>query len=415
MSAKRSIFPKIVDALRAWPDGPAATVRSLAKVLNLPHIDVGSAIQSMRYAGMIEWDRLALSASMAAANDQKNEQLPVAEISGDDGAAGEAVSAVRPSPAAEVDAETAPAPLHEFPVAKVGGQAAPEPTTVRAGDSDGAAGGAATPSPAADAPKDVLGVMPSARVRVVYETIRAIAAEGGPCPKNRELAVAAGCMESAVPTVLLWLRGNGWLVLEQGRAKKERRFFIPETGQRTGWPAPDEKLGEAKAAPSGALEAKAAEAAEIAARRDAVEQERAEQLRAATRAEAEAAGRARRIAGTVGGGMAAGSRLSVPARPRDSYGAAFQAAFMNDGPGSAAGVLRAAWPEDLRLLERIAQAHGERPVPMLVRLIRAEAQRMDLRRRDALPDGGAWWVTGTAKMVDDEFDGEFDGGIPIHG
>lgn len=461
MSAKRNrmLELRVIDALRGWSDPAAPTIRSLAKAVNHPHMLLADVVRQMQFGGILHLNSLRLTANYLVANDA-TEEVPVAEISGDDGAAG---GSATPPPAAEVEPETAPAPL-PAPVAVAGVTATG--IALPADDATGAEWGqvlrdealargvhivefvrplfgssssrlyelersrcprpgtrdriraflTGVDLPAANPPKPVLGVMPSVRVRVVYEAIRAIANEGGPCPKNRELAVAAGCMESAVPTLLLWLRDNGWLVLEKGRALKERRFYVPETGQRTDWPAPDEKMGEAKAAPSGALEAKDAEAADIAARRDAVERDRAEALRAATRAEAEALGRNRKIAGTVGGGMAAGAKLSVPPPPRDSYGAAFQAAFMADGPGSAAGVLRAAWPEDLRLLERIAQAHGERPVPMLVRLIRAEARRLDIRRRDALPDDGAWWVTGTANTVDGEFDAGFgEEGMTIHG
>lgn len=60
-----STTQKIVDAMRAAPDR-RWTVKGLAKVAGVSAEGVASAIQSMRWAGKMEFDRLALSPSMLA-------------------------------------------------------------------------------------------------------------------------------------------------------------------------------------------------------------------------------------------------------------------------------------------------------------------------------------------------------------
>ncbi len=384
----RMLELRVIDALRAWAGPAAPTIRSLAKAVNHPHMLLADVVRGMQYGGILHLNSLTLTANYLVANDA-TEEFPAAEgpvpspiasdsgFSGDDGAGG----GVAASPPAEVEAERdTPAPPLSSGEAVV-----------------------AVASPDIALPDD------DAPGTVWTSALRLAAKAKGVPLKTIVAPIWANATNPA----------SNLASMEMARRVRPDLLVRVKAALR-GDPVPPKPAADGTASKRSEREAKALarQSAErerlLAAQAESAEreQQRAQSLADAVKAEAEAAGRSRRIAGTVGGGTVAGSKLSVPARPQDSFGAAFQSAWMGDGPGSAAGVLRAAWPEDLRLLERIAQAHGERPVPMLVRLIRDEARRMDLRRRDALPDGGAWWVQGGGKLVDDEFDGE---GISIHG
>lgn len=70
-------------------------------------------------------------------------------------------------------------------------------------------------------------------------------------------------------------------------------------------------------------------------------------------------------------------------KPRDPalpIGAYLQLTQIEDGPGAARASLRECWPETHELLGRMAAQLGERPLPLLVRLINDEAARHGLRR-----------------------------------
>lgn len=219
----RIVEARIIDALRAWPAGDRPTMKSLARAVNQPHMLMADTVRAMRYGGMIDWDRLELSPSMAVAND--------------------AASASAGGRSENESNEISPAePALAIPLAPLSGG------TGQAGD--------VTTSPAS--------LLPVSSSASIAEQVKA-------------------------------------------------------------------------------------EASAIATRRHAA-----------------------RCTGSVH----SGARLSI--------GAQVQMERLSDGPAAGLAVLREAWPETLSLLQRLAARTGERPIPLIVRLIREAAAEQQLRMaRDA--------------------------------
>lgn len=411
MARNRIIEARLIDAMRSWPSDEKLTVRALAKAIGQPHLIVGKVVDAMRMAGMIVWDELKLSPSLAAANDD----IPVSRscraddvrlesrAKADDEAAGgrtsePAVESVSRPAAGRSAAATFEALSSSSPAASgcdvdvTAGETAPVSNAAPvSGGAEQAGGGGATASPPADS---------DARAERVLAHLTGIADAGAPCPRNGEISAACDMPLHHVVKAVERLIDRGLLRREVGSARKFRRFEIVASGRMTGWPEPDRPIGTVDG-PRDALAAREAEDAALAARRDAVVAGRAQTIADAVKAEAEARGRNRAAARSTGSVV---MRKGAPAAGGLTIGGQVQMERLRDGPGAGIAVLREAWPEAMRMLERIAVARGERPIPLMAALIGEEFARLGLRRNaaPALPHAPGWG--GSGRMVDDGFD-----------
>lgn len=359
MARSRIIEATLIDAMRAWPVGEKLTVRALAKAVSHPHLIVGKAVDGMRMAGMIAWDRLALSPSLMVANDQES------QAKADDEAAGVRLAETVVESVSRPDAGRSASATSEIMDVTAGETAPFSNAAPVSGAAEQAGGGVATASPPAAI------ATPDDRAARVLAHLTGIADAGAPCPRNSEIAAACGMPLHHVVQAVDRLIDRKIVQRDVGAARKQRRFVIVASGRATGWPEPDKPMGTVDA-PRTAIVARADEDAEIAARREAVESARAESVAQAVRREAEEAGRNRAAARSTGTVVAKKGQVSVP--EHRVVDGSLQIAMLSDGPGSATAALRRAWPDDLDKLQRLARANGERPMPCLVRLIREAAK-----------------------------------------
>lgn len=336
---------RIIDAMRAWPAGEPVTVRALAKAVGTPHLTLPDAIQSMRYRGVIEFDRLALTPVYAAAND--------------------------PEPA-ETEAATGEKPTAAAPLLLANGQ-------------------------------------PDVRAEKVLAILTNAARAGEPCPKNWTMGKAIGAADVQVHHALVRLKLLGRIEVESGTHRKQRRIRIIAEDIWTDWTSPD----EARPAEGSVPAPDGDERESIIARVEETEQARATRVADLIRQEAEASAARRKLARSTG---TVSHTLPAPVAPDAdlSLGARIQMHALKDSAGAVDRVLRTAWPAYWSLLGRLAQACGERPIPLILRLIREEAARRGLRR--SRPGDPAWFVPNGGGL-DSDFDGEDFGeqGISIHG
>lgn len=335
---------RIIDAMRAWPAGEPVTVRALAKAVGTPHLTLPDAIQSMRYRGVIEFDRLALTPVYAAANDPEPAETDVATS----------------------EKPTAAAPRAEMPRGKV-----VEDRALR-----------------------------------VLEILREAAKAGAPCPKNRAMADAIGVEEAQLFHALTWLKDHGRIEVQVGVHRKQRRIRIIGEDITTDWTSPDQPRAMPVAAPV------SDDRAEIIARVEETEQARATRVADLIRQEAEASAARRKLARSTG---TVSNILPMPVQADGglSLGAKIQMDMLKDSAVAVGSVLRQAWPTYWSLLGRLAQACGERPIPLILRLIREEAARKGLRR--TRPGDPAWFAANSGGLDSDFDDLGFDGEVSIHG
>ena len=172
------------------------------------------------------------------------------------------------------------------------------------------------------------------------------AKEGAPCPKGREIEEETGLTAGAVSYLTKRLVQAGRITLES-RCRTIRRVGIPALQCSTGW------TGHPVAEPM--------QEAPLSATVTIAEQVKAEAIDAGTRRAS-----ARRIGSvTAGVGLTVGQQMQMTA--------------LRDGPGAGVAVMREAWPSVMDLLARICARTAERPIPALVRLIKDEAARLQLR------------------------------------
>lgn len=264
-------------------------------------------------------------------------------------------------------------------------------------------------SPNASAPLLLANGQPDVRAEKLLAILTNAARAGEPCPKNWTMGKAIGAADVQVHHALVRLKLLGRIEVESGTHPKQRRIRIIADDIWTDWTSPD----EARRAEGVLLVPDGDERESIIARVEEKEQARATRVAALIRQEAEAAGARRRLArstGTVSRTLPA----PVAADPDLSLGAQIQMHAIKDSAGSVPSVLRTAWPIYWALLGRLAQACGERPIPLILRLIREEAERRGLRR--SRPHDPAWFVPNGGGL-DSDFDGEDFGeqGISIHG
>lgn len=195
------------------------------------------------------------------------------------------------------------------------------------------------------------------RQAVVFLALEALANAGAVLPGRGDLRRMVGT-DVQSPELALECRGL-IRVASQGRGVGTTRCItICATGAMTGWSRPNmtarRKLAECVVPDDGPVGEMPCDA--IAERRAADQRAEAARLAAIRSAPPACAG--------------AGGALSP--------GAAMQLAAI-DRAGGALAMLRDAWPAALAMLGRISAVTCERPIPLIVRLIREEAVRHGLR------------------------------------
>lgn len=198
--------------------------------------------------------------------------------------------------------------------------------------------------------------------RQALAILRGAADAGVPCPTNAFIGQTLGYQPQRVDYLIRRLAADGVISIEN-LTRSRRRVTICSTGAVTDWtPACNGATGT-QCTVAVAETDDVAPIAETGAETPSI----ADQVKA----EAKQAGVRRQLARTIGS-VSSGAKLSL--------GGQMQMDQLSDGPGAGRAMLRERWPETHELLGRMAAQLGERPLPLLVRLINDEAARHGLRR-----------------------------------